>query len=109
MQTAARFISGDGDYLVLTSSPLTFANSDATKTIRIFINNDDLIEGDETFTVRLTSASGGIIAYPAVATVTIIDDECPGQHGSFTNTALPSAAPPSLSLSCDRKYGLRSC
>ena len=51
------------------------------------------IEGDETFTVTLTGASGGIVAYPGIATVTIIDDECSGQHGSFTNNALPFAGP----------------
>jgi len=85
--------SGNGDYLVLSASPLTFANSDSTKAIRILIDNDDLIEGAETFTVTLTGASGGIVAYPGIVTVTIIDDECPGQHGSFTNNALPFAGP----------------
>ena len=85
--------SGNVDYSVLTASPLTFANSDATKPIRILINNDTNIEGDETFTVTLTGASGGIVAYPGIVRVTIIDDECPGTHGSFTTTTLPSVAP----------------
>jgi hypothetical protein len=86
--------TGSGDYAALSRSPLTFTTSETSKNIPIFIYNDDLVEGDETFSVTLTGASdGALLAYPATATVTIIDDECLGQHGSFTNTALPAAVP----------------
>jgi hypothetical protein len=37
--------------------------------------DDNVHEGNETFTVRLANATGATLDYPAVATVTIIDDD----------------------------------
>jgi CSLREA domain-containing protein len=60
---------------------LTFAAGEATKTIRILINQDSYVEGQETFGVSLSKATNGsALASPALAIITIDDDavEQPG-------------------------------
>jgi len=60
------------------SDPYTLTWSDGqtgTKSIFIEIADDHSYEGNETFTVRLVSATGASMGDPAAATVTIVDDE----------------------------------
>ena len=68
---------------------LTFAENETNKLITvqnailgnpnaIKIRNDSKVEGNETFTIQLTNATGGaVIGEQGTATVTILDDESP--------------------------------
>jgi hypothetical protein len=66
--------SGATDYTGWAAK-LTFAPGESSKTIKISIINDTLIEGDEQFRVMLSSASGAVLGAPKVATVTIWDND----------------------------------
>lgn len=60
---------GGLDYAA-TSTPISFADDEVSKTIPIALSNDGLHESDETFTVQLT---GGALGAARSATVTIRD------------------------------------
>jgi uncharacterized repeat protein (TIGR01451 family)/uncharacterized delta-60 repeat protein len=65
-----------GSDYTFTSAVLTFTNGENFKTISIPILQDTLVEGDETFFVSLTNATGGAqIIGPSNAVVTIVDDD----------------------------------
>jgi hypothetical protein len=66
-----------GSDYTAASGALSWANGDASnKTFSVTINNDALDEPDETFTITLSSATGGATLWsPAIATVTITDDD----------------------------------
>ena len=73
--TAAGSATANTDY-VTSSGTLTFAASETTKTIAVQVTGDDDDEGDETFTVRLSSVSGSdasISTMAGTATVTITE------------------------------------
>jgi len=64
-----------GDYTA-TSGTLTFNAGETSKVISVSVRNDTLVEADETFSVRLSSASGATIAAGAgTATGTIVNDD----------------------------------
>ena len=73
--------SGDGaasasDYTAVTSAQtISFAVGDTTKTFTIATTEDTLHEGDETFLVKLSDATGGATISDATATGTITDDD----------------------------------
>src|SRR5439155_26065554 len=79
---SVRFATADGsatagsDYLY-TSNILTFANGETLKTFTIPILQDTLVEGDENFTVTLSSLQppGAAQLVTSTATVTILDDD----------------------------------
>jgi hypothetical protein len=54
---------------------LTFAARETSKTITVLIVNDSYAEGSETFTVRISGASGALIQPPSSVTVTINDND----------------------------------
>jgi hypothetical protein len=60
-----------------TSGTLTFAAGETSKTVNIPIFNDNIYEGNETFSVLLSNPSGGTIEIqsPESAVVTIVDDD----------------------------------
>ena len=62
------------DYLI-TLGTLNFAAGETSKNILIPIIDDVYAEGAETFTVTLSNATGTTLGAPAVATVTIDDNE----------------------------------
>lgn len=62
------------DYLA-TFGTLHFAANETSKTISIPIVDDTYPEGPETFTITLTNPSGALPGSPAVATITITDNE----------------------------------
>lgn len=64
-----------------TSGTLTFAVGDTTKTIAIPIASDSLIEGSETFVVKLSSPTNAVLAQ-SQATVTILDSSATVSSGS---------------------------
>lgn len=65
-----------GSDYTATSAVLSFTNGETSKIISIPILQDTLVEGDETFFVSLTNATGGAqIIGPSSAVVTIVDDD----------------------------------
>src|SRR6185295_20146084 len=65
-----------GSDYTTTSSTLSWADADsAPKTITIPITNDTTVEPDETFTVTLASPTGATLGAPALATITIVNDD----------------------------------
>ncbi|MEQ1643829.1 MAG: Calx-beta domain-containing protein, partial [Pyrinomonadaceae bacterium] len=87
------YATGDGtaiageDYIAVSGN-VTFEAGEATKTISISTINDNIFEGNETFTITLTGATGGniFILPPSMGTVSIIDNEsAPGISGSATS------------------------
>lgn len=68
----------DSDYTA-TSGTLNWADGDATnKTFNVPILPDSEVEGGETVTLTLSNPTGIVIGPPQTATLTIIDDEDPG-------------------------------
>ena len=65
-----------------TAGTLRFGPGETTKSFTIPIVNDGLIEGNETFSIALSSPSGMTLASPQLATVTINDNDVapPGQN-----------------------------
>ena len=60
------------------AEPLRRAYSPAGQTqatINVRVNGDTVAESDETYTVRLTSATGGLQLSPAEAVITIVNDD----------------------------------
>ncbi len=66
-----------GDYTAVVAGMLNWADGDtAPKSLNITIVNDLLDEPDETFTVTISSPTGGAtLGSPATATITILDDD----------------------------------
>src|SRR5262249_31127281 len=64
-----------------TNGTLNFGSTDTSKTFSVPITNDLLIEGNETFTVALSSPSPNpplSLGAPSSATVTIVDNDLLG-------------------------------
>jgi Calx-beta domain len=70
------------DY-VTSLGTVKFAAGESTKTIFVPLIDDVLVEGDETFTIRLSNAAGATLGSTNTATITILDDD------SVTSTANP--------------------
>ena len=77
--TANGSATAGSDYAA-TSGTLDWAASDSQpKAISIPLTPDSTVEGDETFTVKLSNATGGAVAgYPDEVTVTLSDAQVPG-------------------------------
>lgn len=60
-----------------TSGTLTFNGGETSKTFTVTILDDAVYEGNETFAVNLSGATGASLGSPATATVTIVDNETP--------------------------------
>ncbi|MCP5014411.1 MAG: DUF11 domain-containing protein, partial [Ketobacter sp.] len=84
-QTAAGTATADLDYASATGS-VTFAAGETSQTIAVTIIADLLDEPDETFTVALADADGGILA-DGEGTGTILDNDPPPQI-SITGTSV---------------------
>ena len=53
---------------------LTFAAGETSKTVTILLNEDSLVEGDETFKVTLSNPAGAVLGTQSSTTITIVDD-----------------------------------
>jgi hypothetical protein len=62
------------DYTAITTTTLTFAPGDATKTVTVLVNGDTTFESDETFTVHLSNPVNATIS-DADGTGTITNDD----------------------------------
>ena len=58
---------------------LSFAAGETTKTLSIPIIDDSIAEGPETFQIALSNPSGATLSTPAIATITILDNDTPNQ------------------------------
>ena len=66
----------EGNDYTFTNGSVTFGPGNTSATIMIPITSDEASEGNESFQVRLLSATGGAtLGSPATATVTIMDDD----------------------------------
>jgi len=84
--------SGGDDYTV-TSGTLTWADGDSTtRQINVPILRDNLVEGDEVFTVGLTASDPTLIGSPGIAQVTIKDAPFQQWQAQQFAGALPALA-----------------
>ena len=68
--------TGGGTDYTSTGGTVTFAGTAGeTETISVPLNNDPIVEADETFTVNLSGPSNGVTLGTASATGTILDDD----------------------------------
>jgi hypothetical protein len=69
---------GSGDYVDDGGGDLTFTAGQSSRTITVALNDDDVIEDDERFTVTLSGQSGLVLGDPHTAHVNIADDDGTG-------------------------------
>ena len=64
------------DYIMTSDSSLEFpvgaVNGDMFQCLTVMVTNDEIIEGDETFTVTLTVNTAGVLVGNTETTVTIM-------------------------------------
>jgi cytochrome oxidase Cu insertion factor (SCO1/SenC/PrrC family) len=98
----------DSDY-VMTSGTLSFADGVISESFNISLTDDMDYEGDETFTVTISNATGGAaVGTPSSATATITEDDPPPAAGvlQFSDSgysALENAA--SITMTVSRTGG----
>ncbi len=63
------------DYTAVNNLTVTFANGQTTRTVTVPVNNDSLVEPDETIGLRLFSPGNGATLGQTNAVLTIIDDD----------------------------------
>jgi chitinase len=81
--TANDTAAAGSDYVTSTGT-LTFAAGETSKTVHVDISGDAVFEGDETFSVTLSNASGATIA-DAIAVGTIVNDDRAPDEGHMGN------------------------
>ena len=64
-----------GAHFTAVSGSLTFAPGETSKTISVLITNDALGEDNETFNVKLTTPTNGVLGSSALATGTILAND----------------------------------
>ncbi|HEX8737036.1 MAG TPA: Calx-beta domain-containing protein, partial [Pyrinomonadaceae bacterium] len=105
--TGGAACGGSVDY-VNTGGTVTFAGGQSSQTFTVAICNDAAIEGNETFTVTLSSPTGGAtIGSPSSATVTITDDDVaqPGVLALSSATYTVGEAAGTVTITVNRTGG----
>ena len=94
--------AGSGDHSG-SSSPqeVTFKAGETSKTVEVATLQDEVREGDETFTVTLSSPSGATLGQDASATVTIEDDD-PEPVVSVADATVTEGGKAQVVISLDR-------
>jgi hypothetical protein len=88
--------SGEGDFNPVMET-LRFLPEETAKEVFVGVRQDDLVEGDESFTVTLAQpTSDSAVANPATASITILDDDIFGHRGSLMEPIVPDPLPPTL-------------
>ncbi|XP_072016255.1 uncharacterized protein [Amphiura filiformis] len=93
--TSVNSATSDGDY-VSVNKEVTFPSNIATLTVNITINNDNIQEVDETFTVKIRERNQvtSVDSVNDLCIVTIIDDDC-----SFSISGTPTQVTEGSSVS----------
>ncbi len=97
-RTSTNGVAVAGSDFTAASGILSFAANETNKTITIPITNDAIIEGDETFTVTLSSPTGEAVLSTSVITVTISDNDSTIAWATNTTTVNEGAGTVSLTL-----------
>ncbi len=94
---------------VLPSTNGSIATSDTSGDLLVTINQDSIVEGNETFRVELISISSNAVIYPTrkIAVGTIIDDDEPLTLSIADATALESAGQMKFTLSLNDVFAER--
>lgn len=73
------------DYTSVSNGVLSFANGEVTKSIRLNILNDAVVETNENFQVILSSPTGGAtLGAQSQSTINIVDDDTPSLAGQWS-------------------------
>ncbi|HKN81930.1 MAG TPA: NF038122 family metalloprotease, partial [Pyrinomonadaceae bacterium] len=83
--TVANGIASERCDYATTVGTLRFAAGETIKSITIPIVDDALVEGNENFTLTLTSPTGATLGSPQTATITIIDNDAPTSQNPIDN------------------------
>jgi len=78
-QTADGTANAPADYNAVTTTQITFAPGETSKTITVTVNFDNLTEGNETFTVNLSNPSANATIADDTGVGTITDPVAEGQ------------------------------
>lgn len=98
-----------GEDYTTTSQVLNWADGEGgTKTVSIPITNDSVAETfTENFLVNLSAGTGGVTLNPAVAGVTIRDDDAPGTIALTETAVLAAENGPAVQLFVARSNGAK--
>jgi hypothetical protein len=84
---------------------LVFASGETNKTITIQVFDDNIYEGDEAFTLTLSSSVGADLGLSA-SVVTIVDNDAPPASPTPTPTATPTSTPSPSSTPAARSLNI---
>jgi hypothetical protein len=92
--------AGAGQDFVGTSGVLTFAPGVVVRRLPITLMPDQRSEGNESFNVTLSDASGAALGTPATAAVSLVDNDLAGQaqFAATTLSTLESAGPVTITV-----------
>ena len=94
------------DYTAVATTVSFAAGDSATKTVTIPINNDALVEPDETINLTLSSPTGGAtLGSPATAVLTIVDNDAAGSLQFSAATYSVNESGPSATILVSRTGG----
>ena len=102
--TANGTATAGSDYTA-TSGTLTFNPGDTSKPINVPITSDTAVEGNETFTVTLSSPSNATLGAPTTHTYTINDDDSYGSIQFSSATYSVGEAGPTVTITATRTGG----
>jgi len=82
------------DYLAFPWTLITFADGETTRTLSITINQDSVVEDNETFSVLLQNPVGGALGGITTSVITIVDDDVASAPEPAPAPAEPAPAEP---------------
>ena len=88
-----------------TTNGLIFPSGEVTRVFQVGVSNNLIIDGDRTVTLTLSGATGATIGAPAVATLTILDDDVLLNFSSVSYTVIENIPGGRVFISVDRLGG----